>query len=54
LGDSAVKRRNLPYDAPLRKAIDLLEKGASQREVFALAGEPLASAPQTVKPPKKP
>src|SRR5262249_4961239 len=25
-GDSLAKRRDLPYDAPLRKAIDLLEK----------------------------
>lgn len=36
-GDSAAKRRDLPYDAPLRKAIDLLEKGTSQKELFALA-----------------
>jgi len=51
-GDSTAKRRDLPYDAPLRKAIDLLEKGASQRDLFALAGEPLAAAP--VRSPKKP
>jgi len=31
MGDSAAKRRDLPYDAPLRKAIDLLDKGGSQR-----------------------
>jgi carboxyl-terminal processing protease len=51
-GDSTAKRRDLPYDAPLRKAIELLEKGTSQRDLFALAGEPLAAAP--VRPPKKP
>jgi hypothetical protein len=40
-GDSAAKRRDLPYDAPLRKALALLDKGASQRDLFAIAGEPL-------------
>jgi carboxyl-terminal processing protease len=53
-GDSTAKRRDLAYDAPLRKAVDLLEKGTSQRDVFALAGEPLASAPRTAPPVKKP
>jgi carboxyl-terminal processing protease len=50
VGDSAAKRRDLAYDAPLRKAIDLLEKGTTQRELFALAGEPLAAAPAPKKP----
>jgi carboxyl-terminal processing protease len=50
VGDSLAKRRDLPYDAPLRKAIDLLEKGSSQRELFAMAGETLM--PKTA--PKKP
>src|SRR5262249_47196686 len=36
-GDSTAKRRDIPYDAPLRKAIELLDKGTSQRELFALA-----------------
>ena len=49
-GDSTAKRRDLAYDAPLRKAIDLLQKGATQRELFALAGEPLAAAPAPKKP----
>jgi carboxyl-terminal processing protease len=49
-GDSLAKRRDLPYDAPLRKAIDMIEKGGSQRELFTLAGETLA--PKTA--PKKP
>jgi carboxyl-terminal processing protease len=49
-GDSTAKRRDLPYDAPLRKAIDLLDKGTSQRDVFALAGEPLAAGPSPKKP----
>jgi carboxyl-terminal processing protease len=50
-GDSTAKRRDLPYDAPLRRAIELLEKGTSQRDVFAVAGEPLAAVPPA---PKKP
>jgi dihydrofolate reductase len=49
-GDSTAKRRDLQYDAPLRKAIELLEKGTTQRELFALAGEPLAAAPAPKKP----
>ena len=53
MGDSAAKRRDLPYDAPLRKAIDLLDKGGSQRELFAIAGEPLSPA-RSVPPAKKP
>lgn len=53
VGDSAAKRRDLPYDAPLRKAIDLLDKGGSQRELFAAAGEPL-SGQRPVPPTRKP
>jgi hypothetical protein len=52
-GDSTAKRRDLPYDAALRKAIDLLEKGNSQRDLFATAGEPLANGTRAA-PPKKP
>jgi carboxyl-terminal processing protease len=52
-GDSAARRRDLPYDAPLRKAIDLLDKGGSQRELFAIVGEPLSPA-RSVPPAKKP
>ena len=52
-GDSLAKRRDLPYDAPLRKAIELLEQGTSQRDLFALAGETLTTTSVTT-PPKKP
>ncbi|HTE48226.1 MAG TPA: S41 family peptidase [Gemmatimonadaceae bacterium] len=53
-GDSVAKRRDLPYDAPLRKALDLLDKGgASQRELFAAAGETLAGG-RVPAPTKKP
>jgi len=53
-GDSTAKRRDLAYDAPLRKALELLDKGASQRDLFALAGEPLAAQRVAPTPPKKP
>jgi len=53
-GDSTAKRRDLPYDAPLRKAIDLLDKTASQRDLFAMAGEPLAAGSRVPAPQKKP
>jgi carboxyl-terminal processing protease len=49
-GDSTAKRRDLQYDAPLRKAIDLLQKSSNQRDLFAQAGEPLAAAPAPKKP----
>jgi carboxyl-terminal processing protease len=53
-GDSTAKRRDLAYDAPLRKAIDLLDKGASQRELFAMVGENLSTPTRAAAPPKKP
>jgi carboxyl-terminal processing protease len=36
-GDSSAKRRDLPFDAPLRKALDLMERGSSQKDLFTLA-----------------
>jgi carboxyl-terminal processing protease len=36
-GDSGAKRRDLQYDAPLRQAISILEKGQTQRDLFAIA-----------------
>jgi carboxyl-terminal processing protease len=36
-GDSTAKRRFLPYDAPLRKAVELLRKGQTQRDLFTVA-----------------
>lgn len=51
-GDSTAKRRDLAFDRPLNKAIELLQKGGSQRELFASAGEPLPT--RTVTTPKKP
>jgi carboxyl-terminal processing protease len=36
-GDSTAKRRQLPYDAPLRTAIDMMNKGQTQKDLFTLA-----------------
>jgi carboxyl-terminal processing protease len=36
-GDAAAKRRDLPNDAPLRKALELLQNGKSQRDLLARA-----------------
>jgi hypothetical protein len=36
-GDSTAKRRDIRFDAPLRKAMDLMEKGQNQKDLFTLA-----------------
>ena len=36
-GDSTAKRRDLPFDAPLRRALELMEKGSTQKDLFSLA-----------------
>ena len=36
-GDSTAKRRDLRFDAPLRKTLELMEKGGSQKDLFTLA-----------------
>lgn len=36
-GDSTAKRRDLMFDAPLRKALELMEKGSTQKDLFILA-----------------
>jgi carboxyl-terminal processing protease len=36
-GDSTAKRRDLAFDAPLRKAMSLMEKGSTQHDLFTLA-----------------
>lgn len=37
LGDSVARRRSIKYDLPLTKAVDLLRRGQSQRDLFTLA-----------------
>jgi len=48
-GDSSAKRRQLPIDAPLRRAIDMMNKGQSQKDLFNLAQAyvPLTDARKT-------
>lgn len=36
-GDSTAKRRDLAFDAPLRKALELMEKGSTQKDLFVVA-----------------
>jgi carboxyl-terminal processing protease len=36
-GDSTMKRRELQFDAPLRKALDMMNKGQTQKDLFTLA-----------------
>jgi len=36
-GDSTAKRRDLPYDAPLRRALAILKKGQTQKDLFVVA-----------------
>lgn len=44
-GDSTAKRRDVAEDAQLRRSIDLLRRGQTQHDLFAVAGTPiLASA----------
>ena len=49
-GDSTAKRRDLRYDAPLRQAISMLEKGQTQRDLFTIA---MSTAPARLKPQSK-
>jgi hypothetical protein len=37
-GDSTMRRRTLKDDPPLQKAIEVLRKGLTQKELLALAG----------------
>ncbi len=60
LGDSAAKRREVVIDAPLRKAIDMMNKSQTQKELFALAqattnssaGTPAPKNQSAARPPK--
>lgn len=40
-GDSTAKRRELDDDLQLRKALEILRRGQSQKDIFALANAPL-------------
>jgi carboxyl-terminal processing protease len=62
-GDSARVRRQLKYDAPLTKAIDMMNRGQTQKELFALAtassrtvtgGSPVPKNAAASRPPQSP
>ena len=44
-GDSTAKKRDLPWDSQLRRALELLERGSTQRDLFALAQQQTAALP---------
>jgi carboxyl-terminal processing protease len=62
VGDSAAKRRELQFDAPLRRAIDMMNKGQTQKDLFTLAqassvkplndAKPSKNQNATARPPK--
>lgn len=43
-GDSTAKRRDIADDAQLRKSLELLKQGSTQRDLFAAAGTPLITS----------
>jgi carboxyl-terminal processing protease len=49
-GDSTAKRRDLAFDAPLRKALELMEKGSTQKDLFSLAAVSAKPADATPAP----
>ena len=49
-GDSTLRRRTLPQDSQLQKAVDLLDRAPTQRELFTLAERAQPARPTTVNP----
>ena len=43
-GDSTAKRRDVKEDAQLRRSIELLKSGTTQRDLFAAAGTPIVAS----------
>jgi carboxyl-terminal processing protease len=43
-GDSTEKRRELADDAQLRRSLDLLKRGQTQRDLFAVAGQQITAS----------
>jgi carboxyl-terminal processing protease len=52
-GDSTAKRRSLKHDAPLRKAIEVVNRGQTQKDLFAIASAEAVAHP-TVMNARKP
>ncbi|HEY4304041.1 MAG TPA: S41 family peptidase [Gemmatimonadaceae bacterium] len=50
-GDSVARKRDLPFDKPLARALELIQTSTSQRNLFASAGEPLPSGAVPMKKP---
>jgi carboxyl-terminal processing protease len=50
-GDSAALRRDLPHDPPLQKALEMMNKGQTQKELFNLA-QAAAVKPNGATPPR--
>jgi carboxyl-terminal processing protease len=44
-GDSTAKRRSLKYDAPLRKAMEVVNRGQTQKDLFTIAAAVAAAHP---------
>ena len=43
-GDSTAKRRDVTDDSQLRRSLDLLKRGTTQRDLFALAGQQITAS----------
>ncbi|HEX5577700.1 MAG TPA: S41 family peptidase, partial [Gemmatimonadaceae bacterium] len=43
-GDSTAKRRDVKDDAQLRRSLDLMRQGQTQRDLFAVAGTPIVAS----------
>ena len=54
LGDSTQKRREAPEDVQLRTALELLKKGATQKELLALASSATMAPAAAARKPDKP
>ena len=44
-GDSTARRRSLKYDAPLRKALEVVNRGQTQQDLFTIAAAEAAAHP---------
>jgi carboxyl-terminal processing protease len=48
-GDSTAMRRSLKYDAPLRKALEVVHRGQTQKDLFTIAAAEAAAHPAVVR-----
>jgi carboxyl-terminal processing protease len=52
-GDSTAKRRSLRFDAPLRKAMEVVNRGQTQKDLFTIAAAEAAAHPAVARPPQR-